>query len=147
MAKQSDFLGDSIFSPCLVFLSMRGDRATDAWKRLKQYTENDEATVYTVKERVPNSISYDDDEDAIALVSQHHAASGDELVMSKSTFETVWGHLRNGEVLSRPDEPEYTDLASLLDGRYRASGILGMLDTVFEEVESDTDPVRVWISE
>ena len=101
--------------------------------------------VFTVSQGVPSTIDYDESANVVVLVSQHHAASGEPFPVRLPTFVRVWNRLRDGATLSRDDEPDYESLPALLDGRYRASGVMGMLDTVFDEVESATGPVRVWI--
>lgn len=124
---------------------MIGTPAPRAWNTLVEYAEREGAEVYTVSQRVPSTIDYDEGADAVVLVSQHHAASGEPFAVDRPTFIRVWNRLRDGDTLSRDDEPEYTSLPVLLDGQYRASGVMGMLDTVFDEVASATSPVRVWI--
>lgn len=121
--------------------------ASSAWDSLVAYANEADATVYTISREIPNSIDYDEDENAVVLVSRHHAASGEPFLLHRPTFGRVWNRLRDGAVLSRDDETEYESLPALLDGQYRASGVMGALDTVFEEFESATNPVRIWIDE
>lgn len=102
--------------------------------------------MYTVSEDVPNGIEYDPDADAVVLTSEAPGASGEPVRLTSSTFERIWNRLRRGATLSRADTA-YESLPALLDGRYRASAVMGMLDTVFEEVEADTEPVRVRLEE
>lgn len=120
--------------------------ATEAWDELIEYARQPPSLVFTVKQDVPNTIDYDGDREAIILVSQHHAASGNEVVITQPVFERIWNRLQNGDTLSRPDEPGYTDLSELLDSRYRASGVMGMLDTVFDEIHAATNPVRIQLA-
>lgn len=81
----------------------------------------------------------------VIVVSQHHAASGEPFYIERETFLRIWRRLEDGADLSREDEGSYTSLPAILDGDYRASGVMSALNTVIDEVESDVDPVRVWL--
>lgn len=126
---------------------MFGTPAPTAWETLVEYATEDGSRVYTVSQEVPSTIEYDQAANAVVLVSQHHATSGEPFPLEQPRFMRVWNRIRDGATLSRDDQPGYDSLPALIDGRCRASGVMGTLDTVFEEIESDRGPVRVWIEE
>lgn len=120
---------------------------SEAWQRVVGYASAEAATIYTVRNEVPNDVRYDPSREAIALRSRHHAASGEPFYVDRESFQTIWRQLKNGIVLSRDDVPEYGSLPALLDGTYRASGIMGLLNTVFDEIDAGTEPVRIWLEQ
>jgi len=117
--------------------------ANTAWETLVEHANQEDAKIYTIANRTPNRIEYDERRGSVSLTSLHHAANGEPFYISREMFDSVWSALCMGETLSRPNEPGYKSLAALLEGQYRASGVMGMFDTVFDEVEAQTGPVRI----
>lgn len=125
---------------------MAGRPVSDAWQTVIDYANTDHAKVFTVKQETTNTINYKPETDEIVLISQHHAANGVPFHLSRSAFERVWKELRDGATLSR-SETKYTDTPKLLGDNKRASGVMELLDTIFDEVDSATDPVRIWLTD
>lgn len=55
--------------------------------------------------------------------------------------------LQKSDVLSRENEGEYRSLPAFLDGQYRVSGVMGLFNTGFDRIVTDTRAVRIWLDE
>lgn len=118
--------------------------AGEAWNELISFAQTD-GEFETLAHGYQNTVSYHPQEETITYVSNHHAASGEPETVTRPMFTTIWETLVDGKTLSRPGETSYTDLTTLLDDDRRASGMMALLATAFDEVEAATDPVRIWL--